>query len=100
MLLVRILSFSLSLTVSARSKIKRQLVHDTLHEIVENIHSLDSMVNNLLAPHLTSKNMLLLSNMFALFADQVFLDSVLADPALSDDVLKVKFLPPDLPFTH
>lgn len=97
--------FSPFLRVSARSKIKRQLVHITLHEIVLNLQKIDHLVNNILgtnlhpfaallphrlAPHLTSKNMLLMTNLFSLFADEVYLDSVLADESLAKDVEKVQ----------
>lgn len=68
--------------------------HERIVEAVEKVVSLlkkaEEIITNLLAPQLTSKNMLRISSTFATIASVAFLEHVFTDDELEKDVEKVR----------
>eukprot|EP01124_Arcella_intermedia_P017838 TRINITY_DN24815_c0_g1_i1.p1 TRINITY_DN24815_c0_g1~~TRINITY_DN24815_c0_g1_i1.p1 ORF type:complete len:355 (+),score=99.62 TRINITY_DN24815_c0_g1_i1:77-1141(+) len=74
---------------NGRSRVKEEKIVEALHKVEELLKKAEEVITNLLAPHLTSKNMLRISSAFGCIASADFLLTVFKKPELEDDLDKL-----------
>jgi len=72
-----------------RGKVKEEKIKEALGKVEELLKKAEEVITNLLAPHLTSKNMLKISSAFGCIADANFLVMVFLSPQLEPDLDKL-----------
>jgi len=74
---------------NGRSRVKEDKILEALKKVEELLKKAEEVITNLLAPHLTSKNMLRISSAFGCIASADFLFKVFKKPELEDDLDKL-----------
>jgi len=72
-----------------RGKVKEEKIVEALGKVEELLKKAEEVITNLLAPHLTSKNMLKISSSFGCIAETHFLVTVFQSPPLEPDLDKL-----------
>jgi len=74
---------------NGRNRVKKERIVEAIEKVVELLKKAEEIVTNLLAPQLTSKNMIRISSSFASIANKDFMEHVYADPELEGDLEKL-----------
>jgi len=79
----------LSKCYSQRSRVSRETLHDGLLRVEGFFKESEEILTNLMAPYLTPKNLFKISQSFGCVADSLFLEKVLKDETLEEDLDKL-----------
>eukprot|EP01123_Difflugia_compressa_P009165 TRINITY_DN294_c0_g1_i6.p1 TRINITY_DN294_c0_g1~~TRINITY_DN294_c0_g1_i6.p1 ORF type:complete len:351 (-),score=91.84 TRINITY_DN294_c0_g1_i6:294-1346(-) len=74
---------------NGRGRVKDDKITAALTKVEELLKKAEEIITNLLAPHLTSKNMLRISSTFSIIANSEFLNSVFRNDGLEGDLDKL-----------
>jgi len=74
---------------NGRGRVKEEKIHEALIKVEELLKKAEEVITNLLAPHLTSKNMLRISSAFGCIANVEFLTVVFKNDLLEEDLDKL-----------
>jgi len=74
---------------NGRNRVKKERILEAIDKVVEHLKKAEEIVTNLLAPQLTSKNMIRISATFASIANRNFMEHVYADAELEPDLEKL-----------
>jgi len=74
---------------NGRNRVKKEKVIEAVEKVVVHLKKTEEIVTNLLAPNLTPKNMLRISQTFAAIANKDFLEHVYFDHELDSDMEKL-----------
>jgi len=83
-------SFELMVKVfNGRSRVKEEKIREALAKVEELLKKAEEILTNLLAPHLTAKNMLRISSVFGSIASADFLFPAFKNPSSEEDLDKL-----------
>jgi len=74
---------------NGRGRVKEEKIKEALAKVEELLKKAEEVITNLLAPHLTSKNMLRISSAFGCIANVTFLTTVFQNDQLEEDLDKL-----------
>jgi len=74
---------------NGRGRVKDDKISSALTKVEELLKKAEEVITNLLAPHLTSKNMLRISSTFGCIANEAFLNAVFRNESLEGDLDKL-----------
>jgi len=74
---------------NGRGRVRDDKVTEALSKVEGMLKKAEEVITNLLAPHLTSKNMLRISAAFGCIANEKFLNTVFRDDSLESDLDKL-----------
>jgi hypothetical protein len=74
---------------NGRNRVKKDRILEAIDKVVDLLKKAEEIVTNLLAPQLTSKNMIRISASFASIANRNFMEHVYADAELEPDLEKL-----------
>jgi len=74
---------------NGRGRVKDDKISSALIKVEELLKKAEEVITNLLAPHLTSKNMLRISSTFGCIANEAFLNAVFRNESLEGDLDKL-----------
>lgn len=74
---------------NGRTRVKEEKIREALAKVEELLKKAEEIITNLLAPHLTSKNMLRISSVFGSVASTEFLYPVFKNPSSEEDLDKL-----------
>jgi len=74
---------------NGRNRASSEKITEALKRVEEHLHKAEEVITNLLAPHLTPKNMLRISAAFGCLANEKFLNTVFRTAELEPDLDKL-----------
>jgi len=74
---------------NGRGRVKEEKIKEALGKVEELLKKAEEVITNLLAPHLTAKNMLRISSAFGCIANADFLMTVFRNDQLEEDLDKL-----------
>jgi len=74
---------------NGRGRVKDDKITEALKRVESHLKKAEEVITNLLAPHLTARNMLRVSAAFGCVANEKFLNTVFRDPELEGDLDKL-----------
>jgi len=74
---------------NGRGRVKQDKITEALQKVENLLKKAEEVITNLMAPHMTAKNMLRISAAFGCIADVKFLSTVFADDTLEGDLDKL-----------
>eukprot|EP01125_Pyxidicula_operculata_P005816 TRINITY_DN2030_c0_g1_i1.p2 TRINITY_DN2030_c0_g1~~TRINITY_DN2030_c0_g1_i1.p2 ORF type:complete len:346 (-),score=105.66 TRINITY_DN2030_c0_g1_i1:2005-2997(-) len=74
---------------NGRGRVKDEKISEALKKVEQHLKKAEEVITNLLAPHLTAKNMIRISAAFGCLANEKFLNTVFREPELEMDLDKL-----------